>query len=312
MRSTRSGSLSVSSFCTHRCGPGIQAPLLVPARTIIGIASARACLPATSVCDQPSSRRARTGTPKAGFVGKDDVVVAILVDVDESQPGVAAFGVDDRVPLGSENGSSLQPRGRGRSAKMACCAGLPTISSQMPSRSRSRKRTPWSRPARAVAIGLPASSRPAASVVSAFHCCPSKCQAPVSSFVAHEDARDSRRRAARRSARRYRRGRVVARSVRSGKSPTVHLPACRRPEPRLAERFVADHDVEIAIVVRDPTAARRCPRRRPRRSDWPASRFLFSRSCASRKLRNLTFLPCFVTAWSISSTICSLRIQLCG
>ena len=97
--------------------------------------------------------------------------------------------------------------------------------------------------------------------------------------------------------------RVPPTASESNRSP---MTALRRPDPRLVHVPVPDHHVHVPVVVRHPAAGRRCPRRLRVRSGWPPSRFLSSRSCASRKFRNLTFLPCFLTAWSISSTTCSL------
>ena len=53
LRSTRSGSLSVSSFCTHSVREWIHAPLFVPARAIMGIALGSPGFPSTSLCAQP-------------------------------------------------------------------------------------------------------------------------------------------------------------------------------------------------------------------------------------------------------------------
>ena len=138
------------------------------------------------------------------------------------------------------------------------------------------------------------------------------------------------RRGRSRSPRRWRRRRRDGRPRRGRRSgaPAVHADRPRL-DLRVAERgrsrsrepmlglavpigdLLAD-DVEVAVVVEVEQPDAVVPAVRLAEAAGRPSRFLFSRSCASRKLRNLTFFPCFFTAWSISSTTCSVLIQPWG
>ena len=103
--------------------------------------------------------------------------MAVLVDVHEAQAVVLARRVDDRRAFGSVKGNGFHSFSVQR--KIACSLSLLTINSQRPSPSRSRRRTPRSRPLTLVKIFRPCNCRPARRSVSSIHLPSLKCHAPA-------------------------------------------------------------------------------------------------------------------------------------
>ena len=199
---------------------------------------------------------------------------------------------------GSVKGSFVQPSCAGDQEKTALL--LVVADDQLADCRRRRGRAGGRRGPcrpRLVQTGLPSDSRPVERCRGPSHPCavPSKCQTPAIAVVAQQERRVAVRLQYAEADAGIRRRRSSSSSIsEAGKSLTSHFAVLRRPEARLPDPVVADDHVHEAVVVHVEQAdavvlavggAQRLAAEQVACSAAPAT---------SRKVRNLTFLPCFV------------------